>query len=271
MTQTHDPGADGLVTYTKYEAPFPTTYLRRIARTLPLGNTTTYSHWGDTETATHPCNGGSAVSQAGLLRQTTGPDPTGSQTAQVWEYRYDSAGRTVGVHRNSETGWSCTTHDNRGRPTSQTWPAFGSETARTITYNHAVGNDPLVTSVSDTAGTVTTRVDLLGRTQSTTDVWGKTYTSTYDQAGRLTQQTGPAGTDAWTKDSYSYDAAGRVDIVKLNNLVIADPPYTSAGELSSVSYPSGTGNGANGTSLSGIGRDPSGRLTSLTWSLAGGG
>lgn len=58
--------------------------------------------------------------------------------------------------------------------------------------------------------------------------------------------------------------------MKLNNLVIADPSYTSAGELSSVSYPSGTGNGANGTSLSGIGRDPSGRLTSLTWSLAGG-
>lgn len=129
VTQTLNPGADGLVTYTKYEAPSPTTYLRRIAKTLPLGNTTTYSHWGDTETATHPCNGGSAVSQAGLLRQTTGPDPTGSQTAQVWEYRYDSAGRTVGVRRNNETGWSCTTHDNRGRPTSQTWPAFGSETA----------------------------------------------------------------------------------------------------------------------------------------------
>ena len=46
--------------------------------------------------------------------------------------------------------------------------------SRTVTYNYAVGGNPLVTSVADAAGTITTTSDLLGRAVSYTDVWGDT-------------------------------------------------------------------------------------------------
>jgi len=54
-----------------------------------------------------------------------------------------------------------------------------------VSYNYAVGSNPLVASVADTAGTITTTVDILGRVMSYVDVWGDTTTSTYNQPGRL--------------------------------------------------------------------------------------
>src|SRR5207237_5906202 len=89
--------------------------------------------------------------------------------------------------------WTCAAFDARGRVTEQDYPAFGGEAARTVTYNYAVGGNPLVTSVADAAGTITTTSDLLGRAVSYTDVWGDTTTTTYDQAGRLTDTNGPGG------------------------------------------------------------------------------
>lgn len=59
---------------------------------------------------------------------------------------------------------------------------------------------------------------------------------------------------------------GRATAQKLDGATVAVSTYTAAGELASVSYPSGTGNGGNGTSLSSIARDNAGRTTGLTWS-----
>lgn len=50
-----------------------------------------------------------------------------------------------------------------------------------------------MTSVTDPAGTISITVYLLGRVVSYTDVWAKTTTTRYDQAGRVTQTVGPAG------------------------------------------------------------------------------
>ncbi|MDP9386507.1 MAG: RHS repeat protein [Actinomycetota bacterium] len=129
-----------------------------------------------------------------------------------------------------------------------------------------MGDNPLVTFISDGGGDqpLTTTVDLLGRVISATDAWGKTTTSTYDLAGRLTQTSGSVGVQ-----EFGYDPAGRLISHKLDGAVVAVPGYDAAGQLASVSYPSGTGNGGNGTSLSPISRDLAGRTTGLTWNLAG--
>jgi YD repeat-containing protein len=129
--------------------------------------------------------------------------------------------------------------------TATTVPAFGTppEPARTVNHTYSVGGNPLVSSVSDAAGTITTTVDLLGRIVSYTDVWNKTTTFTFDRAGRLTDSAGPAGAQ-----HFDYDAASRLTAQKLDGLTVAVPTYDGAGELASVSYPSGAGNGGNATS-----------------------
>ena len=62
-----------------------------------------------------------------------------------------------------------------------------------------------------------------------------------------------------------YDANSRVADVKLDSQTVAIPAYDTFGRLNTVSYPSGTGNGGNGTSLAPIVRDALGRTTGLTW------
>jgi YD repeat-containing protein len=123
----------------------------------------------------------------------------------------------------------------------------------------------LTTSVGDSAGTITTKVDLLGRVVSYTDVWGKVTTTAYDQAGRVTQTSGPGGvlgTD--------YQADGRVDAQRRGGSVIADPAYNAVGEITGVSYPAAPTGVGNGTSLAVVRDAASGRATKLTWNQAGG-
>lgn len=156
--------------------------------------------------------------------------------------------------------WSCTSFDARGRPTSVTIPASATAPARTVSYNWAVGNNPLVTSLTDPAGTISTTVDLLGRPVSYTDVHANTTTSTYDQAGRLVATATPAR--GWSS-GMDYDDAGRPTTQRLDGAVVATAAYDPAGELASVDYP--LGSGGNGTSLAAIGRDQAGRVSALTW------
>jgi RHS repeat-associated protein len=73
---------------------------------------------------------------------------------------------------------------------------------------------------------------------------------------------------------FSYDRGGMLTQQRLDGQPIANPTYTpgvTGGQLSSVSYPSGTGNAGNGTALASVGRDQHGRTTSLAWTQAGGG
>ena len=222
-----------------------------------------------TEARTNPCPGGTSAVQSGLPRLVAQPDPdgSGSGVGVVEESVYDVMGRVVASRVNTES-WSCTVYDARSRVTSRTVPAYGTEPARTITFTYAVGGDPLTSSVTDAAGTVTTRADLLGRAVSYTDVWGKVTTTAYDQAGRVTSTTGPAGTVGTT-----YEPSGRVDAQTLGSpaLVVADPTYnTATGELAGVAYPAAPTGAGNGTSLAVLREASSGRVTKLTWSQAGG-
>jgi RHS repeat-associated protein len=205
------------------------------------------------------------IAQAGREKIAVAADPDGTGPGQpiVRERRYDLWGRVVATRVGAEP-WTCSTFDARGRPVTTVYPAFGGSPARTVTHTHAVAGNPLVSSVSDPAGTITTIVDLLGRVVSYTDVWDKTTTTGYDQLGRVTQTAGPAGTLA-----YTYDPAGRVETVRLDGDLLADPSYDTAGELAGVSYPGGVGNAGNGTNLGGLATDPAGRPVGLAWALQG--
>ncbi|MDZ7734509.1 MAG: RHS repeat-associated core domain-containing protein [Acidimicrobiia bacterium] len=257
-SQTKDPGGLTLTTSRDFEDPGQG-YQRRTKRTLPEGNTWTYAYYGDTETRDNPCTtANDPANQAGGLETRTGPDPdTGN--AIVEETVYDAAGRTVATRVGSED-WTCRSYDDRGRVTEVEYPAYGGHNARTVTYDYAVNGNPLITSMTDTTGTITTKTDLLGRPIERTDVWGKTTTADYDQPGRKTQTTGPEGTQ-----TFAYNAVGQLKTQTLDGDVIATVDYTASGRPKSYTYPDGSGNAGNGTYSDELGYDTLGRPDGLTW------
>lgn len=141
--------------------------------------------------------------------------------------------------------------------------------ARTVTYDAAVGGDPLTTSVTDPVGTITTKVDLLGRVVAYTDVWGTGTTTGYDQAGRAIAST-TTGSGTTSTLTWTYDFAGRPLTTVRDGLMLAVTAYDAAGEVVSVSYPSGSGSAGNGTALAGIAKNGAGALTGLEWAFPGG-
>jgi RHS repeat-associated protein len=265
-TSTVDPGGLSLTTTTGYEAATTAanSWLRRLTRTMPSGApaTTTSTYWGDAETlAADTCGVAAGTRQHGFLKTIT----TAAPASTVTEYVYDILGRTVGTKRSGDGGWSCVTYDTRGRVVQSTFAAFGTADARTVTNSYAVGGDPLTTSVTDPAGTLTTVVDLLGRVVSSTDVWGTVTTPTYeDQTGRvLATSVDPAGAGDTLVKSFGYDADGKVEWIKVGDDVVADPEYAANQLLDSITY-------LNGTSLSSITRNAdTGSTDGIEWSFPG--
>ncbi|MGI8685144.1 MAG: RHS repeat-associated core domain-containing protein [Acidimicrobiales bacterium] len=265
-TTTADPAGLALASIATYEAPGSGLFGRRLTKALPAGPTTatTYAYYGAAEARTNPCPGGTSAVQGGMARTATGPDPDGTGPGQprVEESVYDAAGRPV-ASRVGTGDWNCVNYDSRGRPSSRTVPASATAPARTVSYNWGVGNNPLVTSVADPVGTITTTVDLLGRIVSYTDAAGTTTTTTYDQAGRPVGSANPAR--GWSA-AMAYDDAGRPTIQRMDGSIVANNAvYTAGGELASVDYPSGLGNAGNGSRLSAVARDQAGRVGGLTW------
>ena len=272
--------AGGLTTTTGYETAGG--YRRRISRTLPGGNTYSYAYYTNTGTTSFaavdvPCTAqnDTLVHQGGRLRTTVAPVAADSRRL-LSEAVYDSWGRTVAIRRGFRIGttdtwdatWSCTSFDARQRPTTVTVPARGTYPARTITTTYPA--DPRTVSVADSSGTITTTTDLVGRVVTYVDVWGQTNTSTFDAVtGRLITNVGPTGSSG-----YTYDRAGRVTQQTLDGVVIAIPTYATPGSanehmLASISYPSGAGNGGNGTTGT-FTRNTNGAVTQIVWTGPGG-
>lgn len=259
---TQDPTGLNLASGTAYEAP-GSGYLRQTTTTMPSGAQTVLSYYGDAETRANPCVAGSAaVNQGGMPKLTTPPTPA-SGTPITDEQVYDASGRVVAEATAGD--WVCTTYDARDRVMKKVYPATASSPARTVTFNYAVGGDPLTTSETDASGTVTTRVDLLGEVVSYTDVQGTVTTTSFDQAGRVTSSliTPPNAADPSHTLSYTYDDADRVLLTVLDGTNEAVGSYDGNGELSSVTY-------ANGSSLAAIGKDQAGNMTSLDWRTSDG-
>lgn len=251
----------------------------------------TYTYYGDTATfesanggtgqnAIPPCGIPGATVQAGLMRTSALPAP-GTPTGEtgssiVTEHVYDGWGRLVATRRQndgaSDNGWICTGYDARGRTTTTTYPQFGAQAGRVVSTTHSVpvngSPDPLTSSVSDAAGAIETRTDLLGRVTRVKDVWGVVTTTSYGQNGNVTATTTAAPGAAGTTLSPSYDDYGRQTAISKNGATLATLTYTpNSGELASVTFPSGTGEAGNGTSLALIGKDAAGQTTSLTWTF----
>jgi RHS repeat-associated protein len=257
-----DPGGLGLSEGTAFE-PVGSGYLRQTAKNMPTGAQTIYAYYGDTEARTNPCVAGSvSANQGGLAKLTTGKAPaTGS--ARVDEQVYDPSGRVVAKAVSGD--WLCTSYDARGRVVQQTVPANSAAGARTVTNDYAVNGDPLTGSVSDYNGTVTTKVDLLGRVVEYIDANGTDTTTTYDLAGRVSQTSSDPSlsNDPPRVTVTTYDDAGRVLTVQVDGTTQATSTYDAAGEPATVSY-------SNNTALAATGKDDAGRITSLTWKTSDG-
>ena len=264
-----DPSGLALSTSETFEDPATSGgYTRRLSRQLPTGaaSTATDTWYTATETAANTgCSGGApAVSQGARLKThtTADPDGAGAKTGVTTTFVYDVNGNVVGSRVTGDS-WTCSSFDSRGRLAQVVFPAFGSTPSRTVTYNYAVSGNPLVSSVTDPAGTITTQVDLLGRGVAVSDVWGKTTTTSYNQAGQVVNTASPAA----SLDK-GYDSVGRLSRVGPVGSPFATVSYDGVGRLSGVLYPSGSSNG-NGTS--GVfGYDDLGRQVSVLWSGPGG-
>ncbi|WP_198407103.1 PA14 domain-containing protein [Nocardia terpenica] len=261
VSTTADPGGLNLTARHSFEKPGDG-YLRSLAGALPAGDLasadkrTTASYYGDRETRANPCDTNApAANQAGMAKTVTSATPANG-SAVVGETVYDNAGRVVAT-RIGDGGWTCTSYDARSRVVKQTFPEFGGHPARTITTDYAVGGDPLTTKVTDESGSITTVVDLNGRTARSTDASGVVSDSTYDQAGRLIKNTVTVR-GATSETVYTWDDASRVTSVGLDGATIATPGYTDAGELANVGY-------GNGSRLDSLDRNASGTPTALTW------
>jgi RHS repeat-associated protein len=263
-----------LTTTTAYETPGAGSYLRATSKTLPAGNTTSYSYYtGTADPLSNTCGVTSGTPQGGQLELLTGPAPTSGAPAREQQFIYDAAGRQAGVRTGpsnaiSSQPWQCTTYDALGRISSQTWPAFNSAPARAVTHTYSVGGNPLVTSESDGSGTITSTVDLLGRVTGYTDAKGQTTTTSYDQAGRVSSSASPAGTITNGYDNFNSGALTSVTISSrlnstLNNFTLASATYDSAGRLSTVYYSDGT--------AAAIGYDAYGNENSLVFTKNSGG
>jgi len=263
QSATVDPTGLNLTTNMTYETQGATgSFLRQTSKTLPGGGTTNYAYYTATETMDNPCTTGTTETykQAGFIKTKTEADPDagGSQTGRISETIYDDAGRTVASRYNTDS-WTCTTYDSRSRVTQVDIPAFNGAPARTLTNNYAVGGNPLVTSVTDATGTITTTVDLLGRLVSYTDAHSQTTTTSYDTLGRLSGRSGPLGTEVFVYDNYN-----RLTEQKLDGTTIATPHYDAYSRMGYVTYPTA------GQQKATFGWDSLGRSNSISYTLGDG-
>ncbi|WP_245822051.1 PA14 domain-containing protein [Lentzea waywayandensis] len=250
----------GQAVKTTYE-PSGTGYLRKIAETSPTGAQTTFAYYGDRETRDNPCTPEvEAINQGGLSKLTRSPAPA-TGVAREDEQIFDVSGRVVA--QGSAGKWTCTVYDDRDRAVSVKHPANAAAGERVVTTNYAVNGDPLVSTVTDHNGTITTKTDMIGRVVEYTDVHGVRTETKYDRAGRTTTQKFNLPLNAAQVVSSTYDDAGRLLTSSLDGALLATSTYDAVGELKSVAY-------ANGTSLSAMGKDGSGQTTSLTWKTKSG-
>ena len=152
--------------------------------------------------------------------------------------------------------WVCTAFDVRGRPTSTFYPAYGGAAARTVTYDYS---NPLEVKVTDPVGTITSTVDLLGRTTKYKNALGNETLSTHDVANRPITSTllGQTTTNAYLSD-------GLLDTVSVNGKTLSKNAYAADGRLTGVFYPAGATGLGNGTTGE-FGYDTLLRPSSITW------
>jgi RHS repeat-associated protein len=237
-------------------------FFRQTGKTLPGGNKTTYQYYTSTDTRDDPCTTTvEAALQAGLPKGKTEPDPDGSgaQLSQTSEMIYNQSGQVVAARMNSE-GYTCTIYDARGRVAKVVTPSSGSRPGMTSDTDYAVGGNPLKIATSDTNGTVTTEIDLLGRIVTYTDAYGNTSTPAYDSQGRIISKTSSQlGTEKFT-----YDGLDRLTAYSINDIPMANVFYDSYSRVKNIDYP------ASNLKLVSLEYDTLLRIKAGNWTLSDG-
>lgn len=260
-------GKLNLTTSMTYEPYQPSSLMRQLTKTMPGGNAYQYNHYGASEVPTPtggmPC-GLTAVSQAGMPKGKTEPDPdgTGPLTGRTSETIYNSSGKVVATRYNNDP-WTCISYDARGRTTTTAVPAVTlngeSRAARTIQNEYVIWGNPLITKTSDNNTHNIVEVDLLGRTKKYIDTfWNETLT-TYDAQGRMASRTGPLGLEEFT-----YDSLDRLVDTKLDGTIYAHNNYDSFSRVTNIDYPTAGQQRVN------YSRDSLDRLVGVTYTLGNG-
>ncbi|MFB7878528.1 PA14 domain-containing protein [Nocardia sp. NPDC056064] len=258
-----DPSGVNLTERYLYEQPGQG-FLRQLASALPAGDPSdpdkrgTSTYYGDNETRANPCESESAaVSQGGRAKIVRGAKDSAGVYSTI-ETVYDSVGRVVATRVNTEP-WACARYDARGRISTRAYPAIGDQPARSVSYDYSVGGDPSKQRSSDSSGSTTAKVDLLGRVIEYTDISGVTTVFAYDLAGRKTSETSTIkGTTS--RLNFRWNDASQLIRTELDGTSIAVPSY-QVGELRTVSY-------GNGTNLQ-INRNDASSVSALTWQVPG--
>ena len=278
-----DPNGLSLTNSTSYEA-LGSGYLRLLSASKPAGATTasTTTYYGDSQPygealglTASVCALPLSTPQYGMAKSSNGPKNSSGANISTSSI-YDLLGRLVGQKSTGDNDWTCTTYDARGRVTKVAYSGVGATPARTVSsvYSGSSG-DPLVSSVSDSVGTITTTTDLLGQILSYKDVWGTVTTSQWDRTGRLTTtSTAPPGGAPNQTQAYTYNLDDQILTVAFATgaaapAVIASATYDIYGQLSGVTYPAGAGKAGNGTALTAITRNAAGATTGMHWAFPG--
>ncbi|MEU4210577.1 PA14 domain-containing protein [Streptomyces sp. NPDC026206] len=253
-----DPKGLALKTALEFDGSFHMT-----GKVRPNGVKQTYDAYGATETRDNPCTKkDDPAPQRGLPKAITLANPA-QGTPRVEKFVFDGRGLPVAV-TNGAADWTCVTYDARSRMTGTFIPKDANAPARTVTFDLAVGGDPLTMKASDSLGSMTFATDLLGRTVRHTDTHGVRTDTTYDRVGRPVQErtTLPHRADAPQVKTVRYDDAGRTLAVSLKGTTLAETRYDTGGDIAGVTY-------ANHTRLD-VARDPAGRIVTKNWTLADG-
>ncbi|HYH75135.1 MAG TPA: PA14 domain-containing protein, partial [Candidatus Saccharimonadales bacterium] len=232
---TLDPAGLNYSSTTNTEAPGVAGFFRQTGKTLPGGNKTTYQHYGSLDMIDNPCTPAlDTAPQAGMPKGRTEPDPDGSGplVGQKSEMIYDKSGQVVAARINSEP-YTCTTYDDRGRVLEVVTPTSNGRPGMTANTVYTVGGNPLKIATTDTNGTVTTELDLLGRTTKYTDAHGNTSTPAYDAIGRVTAKT----STHLGQEVFTYDDLDRLTKYTINNVLFANVYYDEFSRVKNIDYP----------------------------------
>lgn len=191
---------------------------------------TTWTYYGLAETAAPPaaCGGGSAVPQAGLLKEVK---PRGiAATTTV----YDQPGRAVATTRG--VGTTCNTYDSEGRLIQERAP--GDSQGTTYAYDPAGARR----TGTDASGTVTTEYDEAGRVKRSVDSFGAEVAFVYDAEGNLVSRNAAPGplSGGGYATTYEYDAEGQLTRLTDPAQRTYAMSYDKRGNLKTTQQPNGT-------------------------------
>ncbi len=223
---------------------------RIVGTVMPNKNKTTRTYWGNNESASSGCANQGDANQAGMPKSWSQPDPDpqrGPKTGTTTRTWFGADGRLAA----SQTGaapTACFAYDDAGRIKNTIQSGQNGKNA--ISYDYASNGNPLVTKTTSTTDKGTTSslvtVDLLGESVSSTDAWGTTTQTTYDQYGQVTQEvTRTPGNTYVVTATTTYDDDGNITGQSITDSrgstpVTASPHYDGTGWLTSATYSNGT-------------------------------